>query len=154
MEKKGVIIDNKKYAELEYFYINQDVIKPAFVGYGRCLDYSSSFSFSIDWAYPMYRGDKEEYIEAYDYIIDDLKSQKNIVQDLIESVEYHDICDNNEEYYANVEGDLFTVRLHLGVYIDKSIKDMIREYKHIFNAKYLIGLVEKEKKEYLKRKRK
>lgn len=148
MEKKGVIIDNQKYSELEFFDIHQDIIKPAFQGFGRCLDYSSSFSFSIYWAYPMYRGDKKEFIEAYDYIIDDLKTQKNIVKDLIETVDYVDICDDTQEYYAEVEG-YFTVRLYLGVHIDKPIKDMIREYKHIFNAKYLIGLVEEEKEKDL-----
>jgi hypothetical protein len=139
----------EKYTELEFFDIHQDVIKPSFVGYGRCLDYKHSFGFSIHWAYPMYRGDKKEFIEAYDYIIDDLKSQKNIVQDLIESVEYYDMCDDTEEYYAEVEGDLFTIRFHLGLHIDKSIKDMIREYKHIFNANYLIGFLEEKKEKDL-----
>ena len=144
--------DNKEqqeYTELEFFDIHQDIIKPAFQGFGRCLDYSSSFSFSIYWAYPMYRGDKKEYIEAYDYIIDDLKSQKNIVKDLIETVDYVDICDDTQEYYAEVEGDLFCVRLYLGLHIDKPIKDMIKEYKHIFNSKYLVSLLEEDKKKYL-----
>ena len=161
MEKKGVIIDNQKYSELEFFDIHQDIIKPAFQGFGRCLDYKDSFSFSIYWAYPMYRGDEKEFIEAYDYIIDDLKLHKDpqhysqgLIYQLIESVDYVDICDDTQEYYAEVEGDLFSVRFYLGIHIDKSIKDMIREYKHIFNANYFIGLVEKEKEEYLKRKRK
>tara|TARA_R100001510_G_C7559634_1_gene140166 strand:+ start:66 stop:503 length:438 start_codon:yes stop_codon:yes gene_type:complete len=141
----------EEYAELVNFSFHHDIIKPSFQGFGRCLNYSDSFGLSIYWNYPMYRGDKKEYIEAYDYIIDDLKSQKNIVKDLIETVEYDQMDDESEDYFAEVEGGLFGITLSLGLHIDKPIKDMIKEYKHIFNAKYLIGLVEEEKKKEINR---